>query len=61
MFVLKAKTKDGDVVYYVNIICITENIECAKQYDTVEQAQQDVQHFKNMFRYEEIQPEVVEV
>ena len=49
MFVLKAKTKDGDVVYYMNIICITEDIECAEQYDTVEQAQQDVQHFKDMF------------
>ena len=61
MFVLKAKTKDGGVVYYMNIICITEDVECAEQYDTVEQAQQDVQHFKDMFRYEEIQPEVVEV
>ena len=31
------------------------------KYDTVEKAQQDVQHFKDMFHYEEIQPEVVEV
>lgn len=44
----------------MNIIMFTHQKECAETYDTIEEAQKDVQNFKNLFFYEEITPEIVE-
>jgi len=60
MYVLKANTKEG-VVFYMNIICITEQIECAETFETEEDAKKEMQHFKNLFHYEDIEPEIMEL
>lgn len=58
-YVLKASTKDGDY-YYMNIICVTEEARDAMHYADKSSAQKDMEHFKNMFHYEDIQPVIEE-
>jgi len=60
MYVLKANTKQGEV-FYMNIICITEQIESAETFETIEDAKKEIQHFKNLFHYEDIEPEIMEL
>lgn len=55
-FVIKALTKEGPM-YYMNIICMTEQKECAEVFSTKEDAEAKVEYFKNFFHYEE--PEVI--
>lgn len=54
-YVLKATTKDGDY-YYMNIMCVTEDVKHAMCYADKSSAQKDMEHFKNMFHYEDVQP-----
>lgn len=51
-YVLKANTKEGPV-YFMNIICITEQKECAEVFPNREEAEDKMGHFKAMFHYEE--------
>ena len=60
MYVLKANTKKG-VRFYMNIICITEQIESAKTFEKEEDAKKEIQNFKNLFFYEDIEPEIMEL
>lgn len=58
-YVLKATTKEGDY-YYMNIICVTESARDAMRYADESSAQKDMEHFKNMFHYEDVQPVIEE-
>lgn len=58
-YVLRADTKEG-TEYYMNIICTTQDAKDAMQYATKDEAQKDMEHFKNMFHYEEVQPIIEE-
>ena len=60
-YVLKATTKKGETLYYMNVICVTEQIEYAEQYSTEEKAANDLQYFRNMFFYEEPKIEMIKV
>ena len=57
-YVLKANYK-GEILYYMNVICVTEQIECAEEFETISDAEKNIEHFKKMFFYEE--PKDVEV
>ena len=50
-YVLKAQTKK-ETVYYMNVICITEQIDCAEKFPTYEDAEDKKGYFANMFHYE---------
>jgi hypothetical protein len=58
--VLRANTKEGPV-YFMNIICITEQKECAEVFPNREEAEDKMGYFKRMFHYEEPTVEVEEV
>lgn len=58
-YVLKANAEDG-VYYYMNIICVTQDAKDALHYATEDEAQKDMEHFKRMFYYEEVQPAIEE-
>lgn len=58
-YVLRAFTKSGSPVYFMNVIMITDDKESAEKFDTIEAATKEIQHFKNLFHYEEITPEIV--
>lgn len=58
-YVLKTNSTEG-VYYYMNIMCVTQQSRNAMHYDSVEDAQKDMEHFKNMFHYEEVQPIIEE-
>ena len=59
-YVLKANTKEGPV-YFMNIICITEQKECAEVFPNREEAEDKMGHFKAMFHYEEPKITIEEV
>ena len=59
-YVLKANTKEGPI-YYMNVICITEQKECAEVFPNIEEAEDKMGHFKCMFHYEEPTIEIEEV
>lgn len=59
-YVLKALTKEGPT-YYMDIIMITDDIECAEVFPTKEEAESKVEHFKRMFFYEEPTIEIEEI
>ena len=59
-YVLKAEYK-GETLYYMNVIMVTEQIDCAETYETKEQAEKDLQHFRNLFFYGEPKIEIVEL
>lgn len=59
-YVLKANTKEGPI-YYMNVICITEQKECAEVFPNREEAEDKMGHFKAMFHYEEPTIEIEEV
>lgn len=50
-YVLKANTKEG-IVYYMNCIMITEQVECAEHFPSYEDAEDCRGHFSRMFHYE---------
>lgn len=58
-YVLVADTEEG-TEYYMNIICVTQDAKDAMHYATKDEAQKDMEHFKNMFHYEEVQPIIEE-
>lgn len=58
-YILKADTSEG-TMYYMNIICVSEQVENAEQFESREQAEEQAEHFKNMFHYEEITPVIEE-
>lgn len=58
-YVLKTNSTEG-VYYYMNIMCVTQQPRNAMHYDSAEDAQKDMEHFKNMFHYEEVQPIIEE-
>lgn len=58
-YVLKTHAKDG-TYYYMNIICVTQDAKDAMHYTNKEEAQKDMDHFKHMFHYEEVQPIIEE-
>jgi len=49
MFILRAIEEDGTKNYFVNLICVTEQAQTAKKYETIEDACADVPYFKNLF------------
>ena len=51
-YLLKAYTKEAPV-YYMNIMCITEQKECAEVFPTEEDAKAKIEYFRCMFHYEE--------
>ena len=51
-YVLRADTKSGPT-YYMNMICITDQKECAEVFPNKEEAEDKMGHFKAMFHYEE--------
>lgn len=55
-YVLKAKSKSEGDVYYMNIIMITEDLDCAEHFKTKEEAEAKKNYFACMFHYE--QPEI---
>lgn len=59
-YVLKANAYGG-VVYYMNIICVTSQKECAEVFPTKKDAEARKQHFGLMFHYEEPVIEIEEV
>lgn len=61
MYALKTKSKTLGTVYYMNIIMITPDVSSAAHFKTEEDAQKEVEHFKALFHYEEITPEVVKI
>ena len=59
-YILKADTKNG-IVYYMNVICLTEQKECAEVFPNYEEAEDNMGHFKAMFHYEEPKITIEEV
>ena len=59
-YVLKANTKK-EPVYYMNVIMVTEQKECAEVFSSREEAESKAEHFKRMFFYEEPTIEIEEV
>lgn len=59
-YVLKANTNEGPA-YYMNVICMTEEKECAEVFPTKEAAEAKAEYFKNFFHYESPKIEVEEV
>lgn len=51
-YILKAETSK-ETVYYMNIICITEQIDCAEHFPTYEDAEDKKGYFSCMFHYEQ--------
>lgn len=49
-YVLKANTISEGVIYYMNVICFTGDIEAAEEYDTIEAANKDKPYFENQLR-----------
>ena len=60
-YVIKADTKGMGTVYYMNVICITEQKECAEVFPTREDAEARVHHFRCLFHYEDAHIEIEEV
>lgn len=52
-YVLKAESKSMGTVYFMNVICISEDKECAEVFPNREEAEDKMGHFKAMFHYEE--------
>lgn len=52
-YVLKTNSKSEGTLYYMNIICVTGQPECAMFYRSIEDANRDVQHFKNLLQHTE--------
>lgn len=48
-YVLKANFK-GETLYYMNIICVTGQVECAESYSTKEEAMKDIPRFEILVR-----------
>ena len=59
-YVLKADTQEG-VVYYMNVIMITEQKECAEVFPNKEEAKGRSEYFKAMFHYDEPKITIEEV
>jgi len=59
-YIIQADTKEG-VVYYMNAICLTEQIECAASFFNKEKAEQTAEYFKNFFHYETPKISVIEI
>ena len=59
-YVLKAET-EKETLYYMNIICVTGQIDCAEVFPTKEQAEKEASYFAKMFHYETPKIEVVGV
>lgn len=59
-YVLKANTKHG-TTYYMNVMMITDDKECAEVFPNREEAEDKMGHFKRMFFYEEPTIEIEEV
>lgn len=59
-YVLKAET-EKETVYYMNIICVTSQIDCAEVFKTKEDAEKEISYFEKMFHYENPKIEVIEV
>lgn len=59
-YILKANTKEGPT-YYMNVIMVTDNKECAEVFPNREEAEDKMGHFKRMFFYEEPVIEIEEV
>lgn len=49
-YVLKAQT-EKETLYYMNIICITEQVDCAEQFATLEEAEKHKDYFAFMFHH----------
>jgi hypothetical protein len=60
-YILRADTKGMGTVYYMNVIMITEDKECAEVFPNREEAEDKMGHFKRMFFYEEPVIEIEEV
>ena len=66
MYLLRATEDDGIKSFYVNLACVSEQMQTAKKYETIEDAKKDIENFKNLFygnpkieivqRYETKQP-----
>ena len=60
-YILKTNSKSEGVCYYMNIICITGDKECAEVFPTREAAEATAGYFKQMFHYEDVTVEIEEV
>lgn len=60
-YVLAADTKSEGTCYYMNIIMMTGDLECAEMFNTKEEAEAKKEYFKNFFHYETVEPKVIEV
>lgn len=60
-YILKAESKRMGTVYYMNVICLTEQKECAEVFSNREEAEDNMRHFKAMFHYEEPKITIEEV
>ena len=60
-YILSADTKGMGTVYYMNVIMITEDKECAEVFNTREEAEENIHRFKCLFYYEDAHIEIEEV
>lgn len=60
MYILRATEEDGTKSYFVNFICVTEQAQTAKKYETIEEARVDVPDFRNLF-YGNTEIEICEI
>lgn len=51
-YVLKAQTSK-ETLYYMNVICVTGQIDCAELFPTYEDAEDQKGYFSRMFHYEQ--------
>lgn len=49
-YLLKANTKSEGILYFMNVICVTGQPECAMYYRTEEDAKKDIQLFENLLQ-----------
>lgn len=61
MYALKTNSKTLGAVYYMNVMMITPDAESAAHFKTAADAQKEVEHFRALFHYEEITPEIVNI
>lgn len=60
-YLLKAETKNMGTLYYMNVICVTEQPECAMFYRTEDAAKKDIQYFKNLVRDDSVEIQIVDM
>lgn len=59
-YVLKANSKGMGTIYYMNVIMVTEDKECAEVFPNREEAEDNIHRFRCLFHYEENVPIEIE-